>query len=236
MAIPSAHHRRSPICAFARRRIGALVVVTIAVAGTALPAHAQMGGAGFVPSLVPYTVRQAPLLQAGYADWGGTGGPLGRLDAWFGRVGVAGGAGRAGDVTPASVAAMLEVRPQGVGLTEPGVQLQAGYAVSDAADASHWSVPVTFGVFLHAPVPLPDRVHVLLHPSLSVRHVVAGAADVDGTSFGLGLRAVFTDGVGAATLWGVQGHVRLGASGADRGPRWEAGINRVLRRSVPRGG
>ena len=215
----------------------AMLACACLTAGTA-QAHGQLAGGGFVPALAPHTVRQAPVVGAGYTAWDGPAGVAARADAWFGRLGVAGSLGTASAagerIRRGDVAVLAELLPQGVGPTRPGVQLQGAYTVSTFAGDMTWSVPVVLGVFLHAPIPLPRRAHVLVQPSLSARHVVAGSGDAEGTSAGVGVRATFTD-AGALTLWGLHGHVRLASRGHDRGPRWDVALTRVLRGSGPRG-
>jgi hypothetical protein len=205
----------------------------------ATPATAQLSVAGFVPALVPHTAQQPFVINAGWADWNGAGGPVGRADYWFGRFGAAASVGSvhsAGETrVNASLAALLEILPQGVGLLKPGVQLQAGYTADVWEDGS-WSIPLALGVLLHAPPPLSNRAHALITPALSIRQVIAGSDDLDGTSGGFTLRIVFDDRAGFLTMWGVYGYARLASSGADRGPRWEAAITRVLRKPARNGG
>lgn len=197
----------------------------------AAPAAAQLSDAGFVPAVVPHTAAQAPTLNAGYARWGGAGGPVARGDVWFGRVGVAGGVGAVRHETTTAVhlsaSAMFEVVTQGVAPRRPGVELHAGYSARTADGVREWGVPVSAGIFLHAPVPLVRGAPTLFHPWLSVRHIVAGSER--GTSAGLGMRVIVIDG-GGLTNWGAHGYVRLFADGHDTGPTFEAAITRVLRR------
>jgi hypothetical protein len=219
-----------------RRRPGAplrLAAPALLVLAAAAPAMAQLGDAGFVPALVPHTVQQPPLLGAGFVSRDGGRGAILRGDFWlFGRIGIAASVGtdhRGGETgVHGGAAALLEVVPQGVGLKRPGVQLQAGYTTVAVAGERTWGVPVTAGILLHVPPPLSRRAHALIHPSLSVRHVVAGSAR--GTSGSLGLRVVLDDNAGVLTLWGLHGHVRLLSDGADRGPKWELAVMRILGR------
>jgi hypothetical protein len=203
----------------------------------ATPAAAQLADAGFVPALVPHTVDQPVVSHAGFGRWHGRGGPVVRADAWAGRVGIAGALGSlhgGGDTgLHGSAAVMLEVVPQGVGPLAPGLQLQVGYAAQRLDGAHSWRVPVAAGVLIHGPVPLGDRAHALIHPSLSVRRDVAGTAR--GTSAGLALRLIMNDRAGVLTLWGVHGYVRLLADAADQGPQWEVAVARVLRRPASHG-
>lgn len=201
------------------------------------PAAAQLSGAGFVPSLVPAAVQQAPLLSLGYSRWRGAGGPVARADLWRGRAGAAVSVGTVhgdgADALTAGGTAMLELLPQGVGLRAPGVQIQAGYTTTHPEGKREWAVPLSAGIFLHVPPPLPRRAHGLVQPALSVRHVIAGSAR--GTSATVSLRLVVSDG-GPFTNWGASAGLRVVSDGVDVGPRWEAAVTRVLRRSVPRGG
>lgn len=210
------------------RRAAAVLVCTVC----ATPAAAQLADAGFVPALVPHTVDQPAVISAGFARWQDTSGSVVRADYWSGRVGISGAAGSlhgtAASGVHGSAAVMFELLAQGVGLLAPGLQLQAGYAATRLDGAHTWRVPVAAGVLLHAPVPLGDRSHALIHPSLSVRRDVAGTAR--GTSAGLALRLIMNEGAGMFTLWGVHGYVRLLADDADQGPKWEVAVARVLRR------
>jgi hypothetical protein len=207
-------------------------VAVLACTVCATPAAAQLADAGFVPALAPHTVDQPVVISAGFVRWHGTSGSVARADYWSGRIGIGGAVGSlhgvgAGGVH-GSAAVMLELLPQGVGPLAPGVQLQAGYAATRQDGAHSWRVPVAAGVLIHGPVPLGDRAHALIHPSLSVRRDVAG--DARGTSAGLALRLVMSDRAGVLTLWGVHGYVRLLATAADRGPQWELAVVRVMRR------
>ena len=217
----------------ALRTIAILVLV-------ATPVTAQSSAAGFVPALVPHNVRQAPVINLGWTDWRGAEGLVARADVWFGRLGAAASVGSlraAGESRmQASGAALLEILPQGVSFLKPGVQVQAGYAAHDIGEQGSWSLPVTLGVLIHAPPPLSNRAHALIHPALSIRQVVAGSDGLDGTSGGITLRIVFDDRAGLLTMWGVYGYARLLSSGADRGPLWEAAIPRVRRRRAHHGG
>jgi hypothetical protein len=202
----------------------------------ATPAAAQLADAGFVPALVPHTVDQPVVVSAGFVRRAGSSGAVARADYWAGRVGIGGAAGSlhgtgAGGVH-GSAAIMLELLPQGVGPRAPGLQLQAGYAAQRLDGAHTWRVPVAVGVLIHGPVPLGDRTHALIHPSLSVRRDVAGTAR--GTSAGLALRLIMNDRAGVLTLWGVHGYGRLLANAADPGPQWEVAVARVLRRPASR--
>jgi hypothetical protein len=198
---------------------------------SATPAAAQLADAGFVPALVPHTVAQPVVVSAGFVRWRGSSGSVARADYWAGRVGIGGAVGSlhgaGADGVHGSAAIMLELLPQGVGPRAPGLQLQAGYAATRVDGAHAWRVPVAAGILIHGPVPLGDRTHALIHPSLSVRSDVAGSAR--GTSAGLALRLILNDRAGVLTLWGVHGYVRLVASGAAGGPQWELAVARVLR-------
>jgi hypothetical protein len=207
-------------------------VAVLACTVCATPAAAQLADAGFVPALVPHTVDQPVIISAGFVRWSGSSGSVARADYWSGRVGIGGAAGSlhgtAASGVHGSAAVMLELLPQGVGPLAPGLQLQAGYAATRLDGAHTWRVPVAAGVLIHGPVPLGDRSHALIHPSLSVRRDVAGSAR--GSSAGLALRLIMNDGAGVFTLWGVHGYVRLLADAADRGPQWELAVARVMRR------
>lgn len=226
------------VACVARVALVALMAL-MALGGGAQPAHAQLGDAGFVPALVPHTAQQPVVLGAGYVRWSGSNGAVARADAWFGRVGVAAAAGTldAGGQRRGhgSASVLAELVPQGVGFQRPGVQLQAGYATHGFGGDAQWSVPVALGVLLHAPIPLPNRAHVLVHPALSVRHLAAGTSGVEGTSVGASVRALFTDRAGPFTHWGVHGYLRLLATDRDPGPRGEAALTRAVGRGASHG-
>jgi hypothetical protein len=214
------------------RATGALVTLLVAA-----PAAAQLGGAGFVPAVVPHTVDQAPVLSAGYGWWDGAGGPVARGDFWFGRFGAAASVGSLGRGSPSALrlgaSALFEVVTQGVAPRRPGIELQAGYTARAGDGLRDWALPVSAGIFMHAPLPLARGTPTLFHPTLSLRHVVAGSER--GTSGGLSLRVVVIDG-GWLTNWGAHGYARLFADGSDTGPKWEAALTRVMRRRVAHGG
>jgi hypothetical protein len=215
------------------RAVGSIAAAALVCAAVhASPAGAQIADGGFVPAVVHSGQAQAPLLSAGYAHWKDGDGIVARGDFWFGRIGAAIDAGSTdfAGLSDRHVAGalLLEVVRQGIGLKQPGLQLQAAYSQHWLDDTSRWGVPITAGVLFNGPIPRARRA-VIIHLSPSMRYTLRGDDQPNDTEAGVGVRVIFNDGFGILTMFGISTYARVYSDHDAAGPAFEIALSRVLR-------
>jgi len=214
------------------RRISAITLSLLALC--AVGAQAQVTRAGFLPESAPEdgpAPHEPPFLFASIG-WVEAGHVLGaRTDIWNRGWGIALGAdyissGAAG--FGANTALLLRLRRHETLISSPGIQAQLGASLVHISDETKWRFPLTAGVFLYAPAPLP----VIGRAATRVWINGQVAWQPDGpTGFGGGVGLWMTSNQPRSWQqgWGIQiafSHLEFSPGNETS---FEIGINRVLK-------
>jgi hypothetical protein len=210
-------------------RLAAPLLAALLAAPSA--AGAQVTGAGFVPQ--PETRKPASMLYVQHA-FRPEGVTTARFDRWWGRTGVAAGAGRvhapaSGQVRFTTDVALMQVLHDPYPRSwMPGLQVQAGGSLGWSGEETGVEVPLAAGIFWPMPLPVGGNLVGHLWFDAGPRLQWSGAGTRVDAGGGVGARLYAA--TGTLCRWGVQARLGVHRAEGETGTRAEVGVSRVFPR------